>query len=205
MGPAVFLDLATFDCSAAPSFRSYWHALKLRSEFHARLGGERGSGGGGGAERSAIVVVNRNGCNGGPYCKSARKVKWQASIEDALVGRFDGREVGGVGLEVRIFDGRGPIVEQARLFRRALVVTGPHGACAQPSSMYLASPPSLPYPPASPTSSPAAPSRLLHFSLSTVTQNTRSSGAGEANYIFCQKHTAVIEYLMGPSRLNSAL
>jgi len=149
VGPAVYLDRATFDCSAVPSFRHYWHALKLRSEFQKRLGAPP-------LPQNVVLVVNRNVCDGGPYCKTARKVARQAEIEAAITSRFEGRSVGNTTLTVHVFYGNGSVLEQARLFQRAVIVVGPHGA-------------------------------------------------GEANYIFCQRHTPVVEYIMGPRNLNSAL
>ena len=87
------MERATFDCSPAPSFRHFWHAMKLRSEFQARLPVPP-------PPRDLILIVNRNGCDGGPYCKTTRGVKRQAEIEAAAMAHFDGRKLGGVTLQV---------------------------------------------------------------------------------------------------------
>ncbi|KAL1519320.1 hypothetical protein AB1Y20_022846 [Prymnesium parvum] len=105
VGPAVYLDRATFDCSAVPSFRHYWHALKLRSEFQKRLGAPP-------LPQNVVLVVNRNVCDGGPYCKTARKVARQAEIEAAITSRFEGRSVGNTTLTVHVFYGNGSVLEQ---------------------------------------------------------------------------------------------
>ena len=117
-GPPAFLDRATFDCSQTP-VRHFWHALKLRSELHARFTTPD-------PQRDVVVLVDRSSCNGGPFCKKSRGMRHQKEIEAAVAARL--RSLPG-GLALQVFQGeRWSIAEQAKLFRRAAAVVGPHGA-----------------------------------------------------------------------------
>lgn len=137
-GPAVHLDRATFDCSPSV-YRNFWHVLKLREAFHARLSRVPSSGPLTDPPRqpplpSRILVLNRNLCerpatsnrSAAPVarCHGGRSVKNQKGIMAAISARFSGS----TRWRVHEFLGTEPYVEQARAFWEAAVVVGPHGA-----------------------------------------------------------------------------
>jgi len=116
-GPPTFLNRATFDCSQAP-VRHFWHALKLRSELHARFTTPD-------PQRDVVVLVDRSSCKGGPFCKKSRGVRRQKEIEAAVAARLSSLP----GVTLQVFQGeKWSIAEQAKLFRRAAAMVGPHGA-----------------------------------------------------------------------------
>ena len=141
-GPPVFLDRVTFDCTQAP-IRHFWHALKLRAELHSRFTTPP-------PQRDTLVLVDRNSCKGGAFCKKTRGVKRQKEIEEAVAARLQtmrgrrsgGGSAGGAGgsggagvsgaaatVELTVFRGeQWTIAGQAALFRRAVAMVGPHGA-----------------------------------------------------------------------------
>ena len=117
----IFLPRATFQCSASArpgsigSIREFWQAHKLRHLFLAQL-----SESGGGAttdisNRTAIVVINRKHATG-------RRVSNHEEVLDAVKEAFVHEH------DVIEVDGTPSFKEQMRVFHRAVVVVGPHGA-----------------------------------------------------------------------------
>ena len=117
-GPPTFLERATFDCSQAP-VRHFWHALKLRSELHARFTTPP-------PQQDVVVLIDRNSCDGGPFCKTSRGVRNQKKIESAVAAQL--HTLPG-DLTLQVFRGeQWSVAEQAKLFRRAAAMVAPHGA-----------------------------------------------------------------------------
>ena len=72
------------------------------------------------------MLVDRSSCTGGPHCKKTRGVQYQKEIEAAVAARL--RSLPG-GPALQVFQGeRWSVAEQAKLFRRAAAMVGPHGA-----------------------------------------------------------------------------
>lgn len=126
-GPSVFLDQASFDCSrnSMSKFRHPHHVLKLRALFHARLPLQP-------LKLSAIVLINRNRCDGKMRrrgidfvagCARDRNVPNHAELLASLQETF------GSTMEIVDFAGEGlSVAKQAALFQRTALVIGPHGA-----------------------------------------------------------------------------
>ena len=86
-GPSIHLDRASFDCSAA-NYRSFWHALKLRSVLHSRiysrvLGGRRQQH----AAPDAIVLMDRSSCERGGASARSNATKGSATKGSAKAAR----------------------------------------------------------------------------------------------------------------------
>ena len=125
VGPSVYLDKATFDCSEG-YYGNYWHLLKLRSLFLSLPIGPPN-------RARSLLVINRNNClqqtarKGAGHraqegtCHSGREVRSHAAILDALRAQFPNREV----IDAK---GDGSLLEQAAQFRRSALVAGPYGA-----------------------------------------------------------------------------
>ena len=123
-GPVLGATRATFMCAHPwhPIYhRSFWYVRQLRMLLHrafnlpqrdlpnAHLL----------STRRLVLLVNRRGCTGG--CNPTRNVRGsrelllrlRTALNDKLVREFSGSE---------------PIADQARLFNRAALIIGPHGA-----------------------------------------------------------------------------
>ena len=102
--------------------RSFWYVRQLRRLLHTAFRLEQVdevSAAAKAASRRLILVINRRGCAGG--CNPTRNVRGARELLSRLRGALPNDSV----LE---FDGSESLQHQARLFNRAELVIGPHGA-----------------------------------------------------------------------------
>eukprot|EP00966_Prymnesium_polylepis_P052597 1217978-Prymnesium_polylepis.1 len=123
-GLPTFVDRLTWDCSSTP-YRHFWHATKLRSEFHARLPGPP-------PQRSLVVIVDRTGRRANPAWRLAvSETRWRTVTHQAEIVHHVQQTLQRLpgGFRAARFTGEGiRIVDQAMLFRSVAAVVGPHGA-----------------------------------------------------------------------------
>lgn len=121
-GSSLFLESAVFDCSRASSYRDFWHIVKLRALMQARFHNPS-------PLQRVLIVINRNTCPDptGINCPwKGRSVIHHNKIVEALRTSF-----GSLSHELRVVDFIGGAISfaaQAKLFRSAAAVIGPHGA-----------------------------------------------------------------------------
>ena len=130
-GPVLAASRVTFMCShpfQGGYHRSFWHVRQLRVLLHRAFRlpirdlvrpREQWRRHRAGDASRLVMLINRRGCTGG--CNPTRFVKGSHGLLTALRAALPQDKV-------VVFDGSESLPEQARLFNRAALIVGPHGA-----------------------------------------------------------------------------
>ena len=130
-GPALWAEHASFMCAhpwRSTFHRDFWYVRQLRKLLHAAFDLQQAdavhtsaaSGLGGSTQPRLLLLISRKGCTA-DGCDPSRNVRSGQALLAALRREFPADNV-------LAFTGNEPVAEQARLFHRATLVAGPHGA-----------------------------------------------------------------------------